>query len=135
MRSPTRQAGFNLIEVLIALLLLGLVISISVETSMGDIALYKRNQDGALARWVALNRIAEVQLQGGYPSEGSEKGEMLMGHSRWQWQQEIVATPNKDLRRIEVSVFALNKPDERVDVQVGYIANPQPAALPKKPTP
>lgn len=135
MRSPTRQAGFNLIEVLIALLLLGLVISISVETSMGDIALYQRNQDGTLARWVALNRIAQVQLQGGYPPEGKEKGEMRMGHSSWQWQQQIMATPNKDLRRIEVSVFALNKPDERVDVQVGYIANPQPAALPKKPAP
>ena len=135
MRSRRSQAGFNLIEVLIALLLLGLVISVSVETSMGDIALYKRNQDSALARWVALNRIAEVQLQGGYPSEGSEKGEMLMGHSRWQWQQQILATPNKDLRRIEVSVFALNKPDERVDIQVGYIANPQPVALPKRAIP
>lgn len=135
MHSPTHQAGFNLIEVLVALMLLGLVVSISIETSIGDIALYKRNQDTALARWVALNRIAEVQLQGGYPPIGSKKGEMFMGHNRWLWQQDIMATPHKDLRRIEVSVFALDKPQERIDVQVGYIANPQPAASPAKPTP
>ncbi|QTR50559.1 type II secretion system minor pseudopilin GspI [Candidatus Thiothrix anitrata] len=135
MRVSARQQGFNLIEVLIALLLLGVVISVSVETSMGDIALYKRHLDSTLARWVALNRIAEVQLQGVYPQEGSTKGEVDMGNSRWQWQQEIVATPNKDLRRIVVSVFALTKPDERVDIQVGYIANPQPAPLPKRPAP
>ena len=126
MRSPTHQAGFNLIEVLIALLLLGLVISISVETSMGDIALYKRNQDGALARWVALNRIAEVQLQGGYPSEGSEKGEMLMGHSRWQWQQEIVTTPDVDLRKVKVSVFREGQATQVLAVELAYVANPQP---------
>ncbi|MDD5393305.1 MAG: type II secretion system minor pseudopilin GspI [Thiothrix sp.] len=126
-RVKARQAGFNLIEVMFALLLLGLVISISVETSAGDIAGYKRMRDGSFARWVALNQVAEVQLSKEFPAEGKESGEAEMGGIDWKWQQEIVSAPNEDdLRKIQVSVYQAGQPDELVSMQVGYVANPQP---------
>ncbi len=128
MPSRVRQAGFNLMEVMIALLLLGLVIAISVETSAGDIAIYQRAADNTFARWVALNQIATLQLESAntFPALGKKSGEAAMGKSKWKWEQEILKSGNDDLRRIQVTVFAPNKPDEVAAMQVGYIANPNP---------
>jgi len=63
-----RQQGFNLIEIMFALLLLGLVITVSVETSSGDFASYNRMKDNTLARWVAFNQLAVVQTSKGFPA-------------------------------------------------------------------
>jgi hypothetical protein len=36
------------------------------------------------------------------------------------------STADDDLHRVDVSVFQAGKPDERVAIEVGYVANPQP---------
>ncbi len=69
-----RQQGFNLIEIMFALLLLGLVITVSVETSSGDFASYNRMKDTTLARWVAFNQLAVVQTGKGFPATGKTEG-------------------------------------------------------------
>lgn len=123
-----KQAGFNLLEVLIASMLLGVVIAISLQTSAGDIAVYRHTADTTFARWVALNQIATVQLanQTTFPAIEKQSGEAEMGGARWRWQQEIQESGNRDMRRIQVSVYHPDKPDDPVDQQVGYIANPKP---------
>lgn len=121
------QQGFNLIEIMFALLLLGLVIAVSVETSSGDFASYNRMKDTTLARWVALNQITEVQTAKGFPAIGKAEGKAEMGGASWQWQQEITAMPGEaDLRRIKVSVFPVAQERQVMAVEVGYVANPQP---------
>lgn len=123
-----KQAGFNLLEVLVASMLLGVVIAISLQTSAGDIAVYRRTADTTFARWVALNQIAAVQLanQTTFPATGKQSGEAEMGGTRWRWQQEIQESGNGDMRRIQVLVSHPDKPDDPVDQQVGYVANPKP---------
>jgi general secretion pathway protein I len=120
------EAGFNLLEILFALMLLGFVISLSIETSSGDIAGYQRMKAGTLARWVAFNQLAEVQLGTTFPATGKQSGDEEMGGIHWQWKQEISSTADDDLHRVDVSVFQAGKPDERVAIEVGYVANPQP---------
>lgn len=121
-----RQQGFNLIEIMFALLLLGLVISVSVETSSGDFASYNRMKDTTLARWVAFNQIAAVQTGKGFPATGKSEGVAEMGEGTWQWQQEILATPDPDLRKVKVSVFREGQAQQILAVEVAYVANPQP---------
>ncbi len=120
-----RQHGFNLIEIMFALLLLGLVITVSVETSSGDFASYNRMKDTTLARWVAFNQLAVVQASKGFPATGKADGKAEMGDLAWQWQQEVLATPDPDLRKVKVSVFREGRPTEALAVEVAYVANPQ----------
>ncbi len=121
-----RQQGFNLIEIMFALLLLGLVISVSVETSSGDVASYQRMKDTTLARWVAFNQLAVVQTGKDFPAAGKSEGKAEMGEGAWQWQQEILATPDPDLRKVKVSVSREGQPQQVLAVELAYVANPQP---------
>ncbi len=131
--SPKCQAGFNLIEIMFALLLLGLVISISVETSAGDLAAYNRSRDSMMARWVAANRLAEFQLEseGKFPTTGKRSGEEDMGGVNWVWQQDVLPTGSEDLRRVQISVFRQGNDDDLIAMQVGFVANPNPKPRPK----
>lgn len=119
----SRQQGFNLIEIMFALLLLALVITVSVETSSGDFASYNRIKETTLARWLASNRIAEVQAGKDFPSVGKQQGKGDMGGIAWQWEQEISAAQDANLRRIKVSVFHEGKKQQAMAVEVGYVAN------------
>ncbi|WML89626.1 type II secretion system minor pseudopilin GspI [Thiothrix lacustris] len=121
-----QQQGFNLIEIMFALLLLGLVITVSVETSSGDIASYNRMKETTLARWVAFNQLAVVQTGKGFPAIGKAEGKVEMGDVPWQWQQEISATPDADLRKVKVSVFREGQASQVLAVELAYVANPQP---------
>lgn len=125
------QSGFNLIEIMFALLLLGLVIGVSVETSTGDLSAYNRAKDAAMARWVASNQLAVVQLKGDFPAIGKRSGDADMGGITWQWQQEVLKTADDDLRRVQVSVFRKGNDKELIAMQVGYLANPNPKPRPK----
>lgn len=133
-RSPAKQAGFNLIEIMFALLLLGLVISVSVETSAGDLAAYNRARDSTMARWVAANQLADFQLQsaGKYPATGKNTGEEEMGNASWKWVREVLDTGNDDMRRVQVSVFRKGNDDDLIAMQVGFIANPNPSKRPRE---
>lgn len=124
----SRQQGFNLIEIMFALLLLGLVITVSVETSSGDLASYNRMKDTTLARWVALNQLALVQTgKREFPATGKTEGKAEMGGVSWQWQQEISAMPGEaDLRKVKVSVFSGGQAQQAMAVEVVYVANPKP---------
>jgi general secretion pathway protein I len=121
-----RQQGFNLIEIMFALLLLGLVITVSVETSSGDFASYNRMKDTSLARWVAFNQLAAVQTAKDFPATGKSDGKADMGDTSWQWQQEILDTPDPDLRKVKVSVFREGQEKQILAVEIAYVANPQP---------
>lgn len=122
-----KQRGFNLIEIMFALVLLGLVIAVSVETSSGDLAGYNRARDTTLARWVALNQLAEVQTgRREFPPLGESAGKAEMGGFSWQWQQVISAMPREaNLRKVTVSVFPEGKPKQVMAVEIAYVANPQ----------
>lgn len=122
------QHGFNLIEILFALLLLGLVVSVSLTASSTDVAGFSHQRDSTLARWVALNQIAMVQTgKPEFPPVGSTKGEVQMGRQTWQWQQEIVPVPNElHLRKVKVTVFPVGKPQKVMALEVGYVADPAP---------
>lgn len=58
-----KQQGFNLVEILIALVLLAMVIAMSAETGIGNVTSYQQAQNAMYARWVAANQVVEVQLK------------------------------------------------------------------------
>ncbi len=123
-----QQRGFNLIEIMFALLLLALVVTVSVETSSGDFAAFTRMKDATFARWVAFNQISLALTAKDFPSTGKREGSTDMGQTTWVWQQEITATADTDVRQITVMVFRKGQEKQVQAMEVGYATNPQAKA-------
>jgi general secretion pathway protein I len=100
-----QQTGFTLLEVMVALAIvaiaLGSMIRATGEASVNEAYL----QEKTLANWVAINRMAELRIQGLVPSPGSRQtGSSEMADIDWQWRQTAIATPDPNVVRIEITV-------------------------------
>ncbi|MGQ0384462.1 MAG: type II secretion system minor pseudopilin GspI [Gammaproteobacteria bacterium] len=104
MPCPERSRGFTLIEVVVALAIVG-VGMFAVFKTIGDTAHnvgYLR--DRTLAAWIADNRITELRLSGQLPSIDETAGEVEMAGRRWSYLVKVSQTPVEGMRRVDVSV-------------------------------
>ncbi len=98
------QSGFTLLEVLVALAVLAAALGALIG-GIGQSADYASQlRDKTFAQWVALNKITEIQLEGGLPRVGTRKGTTLLADREWHWTLKISGTPDKDLMRMDVDV-------------------------------
>jgi general secretion pathway protein I len=104
MKNPERARGFTLIEVVVALAIVGIGM-FAVFKTIGDTA---NNvaflRDRTIAAWVADNRITEMRLTGQMPSVDETEGDVEMAGRRWHWVATVSQTPVDGMRRIDVSV-------------------------------
>lgn len=100
----SRQRGFTLLEVLVALaiVVLGMAALLSALSSAAESSIYLR--DKTFAEWVALNRIEETRLALQRPRKGESQGEVELAGRKWQWKQEVLETEVKGIMRIDVRV-------------------------------
>jgi len=99
-----RACGFTLLEVLVALAIFA-VASVALLTAQNaQLRTDSRLAEKSLAHWAALNRLAELQLQGGFPEIGQGQSPARMGDRDWVVTTEIEATPSPDVRRVVLSV-------------------------------
>jgi general secretion pathway protein I len=100
----SRNAGFTLLEVLAALVIISLgmlgVIEAISQTASNSI----RMRDRSLAHWVAMNRLTEVRLQTRPPKIDKTSDEVEMAGRKWRWTMEVTETPVQSLRRIDIRV-------------------------------
>ena len=104
MRASERASGFTLIEVIVALVVIGLgmlgVIQ-AVSQTAGNSG-YLR--DKTIAHWVAMNRLTEIRLQKTAPAIDKTSDEVEMAGRRWKWTMNVTQTPVDTIRRISISV-------------------------------
>jgi general secretion pathway protein I len=101
------DAGFTLIEVLAALVIVSLGM-LGVITAVGQTAsnsTYLR--DKTIAHWVAMNRLTEARLQPAAPKIDKSSDEVEMAGRKWRWTMTVTQTPVESVRRIDVSVRPL----------------------------
>lgn len=100
----TRSAGFTLIEVLAALIIVSLgmlgVIEAVSQTARNDAYL----RDKTIAHWVAMNQLTKVRLETRAPKIDKSSDEVDMANRRWRWSMTITQTPVESVRRIDISV-------------------------------
>lgn len=118
-----RQAGFTLLEVLVALAVLATTMTALVlaGTNRTDSVAYTR--DRTIATWIAGNRLTELRLQRSWPDTGTRGGEVEAAGRTWAWQAEISDTPDDNVRKVEVTV-RLDRSSERLGRLVGYVGDP-----------
>lgn len=129
MNLPRRARGFTLLEVMVAMAVLALALLALIETGGSSAATLERLRDKSLAQWVAMNTLAEYQLQQEAAKPGTSRGTASMAARDWYWTVTSKTTPDADVLRLEIEVRK-EKDDEGPLIRlVGLSAiNPEQAA-------
>ena len=125
MRSHQRQsaAGFTLLEVLVALVIVGTALGASMR-AVGSLASNSAGlRTAMMATWSAENRLVQIRLGREFPNVGKRSFECPQGDLKLVCEEEVLASPNPLLRRVEVSVR--DSENRRVLKLVQLVMSPQ----------
>jgi general secretion pathway protein I len=105
-RSPcsAAPAGFTLLEVLVALVIVGTALAASLR-AIGSLTQNSSDLRAAMmATWSAENRLTQIRLAHEWPPLGGRAFDCAQGELALRCEEQIVATPNPAFRRVEVAV-------------------------------
>jgi general secretion pathway protein I len=102
--SATRARGFTLVEILVALTVLAIALSATAYALGNAVDTTASLRDRTVARWVAEDRLTEIELKNEWPALDTKEGDATMGGRKLHWIQETGVTPVAKLRRVVVSV-------------------------------
>jgi general secretion pathway protein I len=118
-----RQRGFTLLEVLVALVIVGTALGASLR-AIGSLT---QNSSGLrssmMATWSAENRLAQIRLAKEWPAMGKRSFNCPQGELLLVCEEEVVATPNPFFRRVEVSVYDAENPGRRIIKLTQVVSN------------
>ena len=108
-----KARGFTLLEVLVALVIIGVALAASMRGAMSLTNTAEYSRDKLLALLTAENRLLELRLA----REKLEPGEEIMpcdqGGIAFTCAQAVKPTPNPFFRRVEVRVFRSDEAGNR----------------------
>ena len=108
-----RARGFTLLEVLVALVIIGVALAASMRGAMSLTSTAEYSRDKLLALLTAENRLLELRLA----REKLEPGEEILpcdqGGIAFTCAQAVKPTPNPFFRRVEVRVFRSDEAGNR----------------------
>jgi len=99
-------AAFTLLEVLVALAIVGVALAAAVRASGVSVDSAGQVRDRLLATWVAENRLAEINARRQFPDLGTRSGAAQQAGRNFTWEETVGTTPNADFRRVEIRVRA-----------------------------
>jgi general secretion pathway protein I len=102
----TRERGFTLVEVLVALMIvaMGLAALMITVSSTARTSGYLR--DKTLAQWMALNRLSEVRLNLTKFGQNTDTGELDFANRTWHYDTRYFDTSFATMKRVVVRVYA-----------------------------
>jgi general secretion pathway protein I len=125
MRACSRQAGFTLLEVLVALVIVGTALGASMR-AVGSLATNSAGlRTAMMATWSAENRLVQIRLAREFPGVGKRSFECPQGDLKLVCEEEVLASPNPLLRRVEVGVYDMQNPERRILKLVQLVMRPQ----------
>ena len=99
-----KNAGFTLLEVMIALVIVGLTL-LAMAGKMGSMLNAANTmRDYTYASWIAHNKITEMRLANIVPEVSSSSGEVKYAGVDWAWRAVVSETGVENLYRVDVSI-------------------------------
>jgi general secretion pathway protein I len=125
MRPPPQSSGFTLLEVLVALVIVGTALGASLR-AVGSLASNSAGlRTAMMATWSAENRLVQIRLGREFPAVGKRSFDCAQGDLKLLCEEEVLASPNPLLRRVEVGVYDLQNPERRILKLVQLVMRPQ----------
>ena len=110
----SRSRGFTLLEVLVALVIVGTALGAGLR-AVGSLASNSASlRASMMATWSAENRLVQIRLAKEFPDIGKRSFDCPQGELHLICQEEVIASPNPRLRRVEVSVFDIERPNRQI---------------------
>lgn len=119
-----RQAGFTLLEILVALAVLAMGLGAVIVTASQSTDNITYMKDKTLAHWVAMNKMTELQLEKNWPGVGIKTGDYEMADRDWRWEAKISDTEDQDVRRIDLNVYSAQEREQSLAYVMGYLGRP-----------
>ena len=101
-----REAGFTLIEMIVALAIFSLAALALLRLGGATAANSARLQDRAVAQIVARNLAVETLTDPEPPAFGRVAGEAVNAGRRWTWARTTARSPEARVQQIEIEVRA-----------------------------
>ena len=120
-----RQAGFTLLEVLIAAAVLALSMAAVIGSAGRSTRIGAQLRDDTFADWVAMNELTTLRLAGQWPQSDSLNGDADMGGEKWHWVATVTKTSDPDLLRVDVKVSHASSPDDEITSVTGFMGRPR----------
>lgn len=118
--SITKQRGFTLLEVMIAVTIFAVIATTISQTTSQSVGNLLYLQDKTLAAFVAENQLAEVRLAP-FPNVGDANDVIDMAGREWRVNTKIENTQLPDTRRVTVSVADLSDKDANLATLVTIV--------------
>ena len=120
-----RSAGFTLLEVLVALVIVGTALGASLR-AVGSLTQNSSDlRASMMATWSAENQLAQIRLAHEWPALGQRSFDCVQGELHLVCEENVFATPNPFFRRVEVSVFDAQNTERRIIKLVQVVPNAQ----------
>jgi general secretion pathway protein I len=111
-----RGAGFTLVEVLVALIIVAMALAALMTAVSGTATASGYLRDKAVAQWIALNRIVEVRMAASNTVQkfgaSTDAGELDFANRHWHYDTRYFPTSIASMQRVVVRVYAGN-PDTK----------------------
>ncbi len=116
--SPNRfrnnHAGFTLLEVLVALVIVGTALGASLR-AIGSLTQNSNDlRASMMATWSAENRLSQIRLAHEWPALGQRRFDCNQGELHLECEENVYSTPNPYFRRVEVSVLDAQASGRRI---------------------
>ncbi|MCK4744297.1 MAG: type II secretion system minor pseudopilin GspI [Sulfuriflexus sp.] len=102
--SAHSMKGMTLIEVLVALVIIAVALSAAIRSVNAGVANTDYLKQKSFAHWVAMNEIAEQQVNGIEGVKNEWKEVEMVGRS-WHINTKVIATAERAIFRVETKVY------------------------------
>jgi general secretion pathway protein I len=118
--SLSRNRGFTLVEVLVALTIIAIALGALLNTAGTQASSTAYLKQKTIAHWVALNELTQIRIAGEFPDLGDKRGSTEMANHAWYWVRTTKQTEDDNAREVTFTVYADDDYQENLTSLIGY---------------
>lgn len=124
--TATATAGFTLLEVLVALVIVALGLMAAFGQVNQSLTAASHLREKTFAHWIAVDQITRLRLLEQLPALGNSSDEIEMARARWVYKTVVTKADADALRVVEVSVSLSDRPDNVLASVTGIVGSATP---------